>query len=160
MNSRLERLKVTIEKCLKVEGVFAKHHVRGAEPVYYDDTIAGFTAQPRNGFHLNWDLVFGPLPASAPDKERRDGEPTYIEVKLSGGGETDTGLFEVNYLPALNQWILNVSKCVGGDGTEEPVRNLAADCQIGANERRQIGEDEAMKIISTLAAFFMSQPVG
>ncbi len=157
MNSRLERLKKTIGKCEEVDEIFTRNRVCGAEPTYYEDIIAGFHSVKRNGFDVLWDLVFEEPSHSRPDSESRDKEPTYIDFRLSSD-EADGCLFEVSYLPATNQWTLCASNRVGGDGTEI-VRNLAADCRISAGETRQIGEDEAMKLIATLCAFYASQPV-
>ena len=156
MNSRLERLKVTIEKCLKIEEVFTKQGVRGQEPKYYDDIIAGFEAPARSGFYLSWNFVFGGPAYSNPREKREGREPTYIDVGFSGG-ESGDRLILVTYLPETNAWMVEGSKGIGNDGTEA-IRSLAADCRLSAGDRRQIGEDEAMKIIATLAAFYKRQP--
>jgi hypothetical protein len=156
MNSRLERLKVTIEKCLKVEEVFARQGIRGQEPIHYDDIIAGFNAPARSGFLFGWDLVFKTPVRSAPKEEQEGREPTYIEVRLASE-QADGRLIEVTYFPANNSWVVVGSTLIGWDGTET-VRNLAADCQLSAGDWRKIGEDEAMKIIATLAAFYKRQP--
>jgi hypothetical protein len=156
MNSRLERLKVTIGKCEKIEEIFAQQGVRGKEPIRYDDLVAGFNSVVRSGFHFNWNLVFKNPVYSAPKEEQDGREPTYIEIKLS---TEEDELIEVNYFPAENIWRIEASAWVRGDGTEA-TRSLAADCRIGAGETRQIDEDEAMKIIATLTAFYVRQPVG
>lgn len=156
MNSRLERLKVTIAKCLKVDEIFAKHRVRGREPTYYDDIIAGFDTPARSGFLLGWDLVFGSVDHNASQEEREGREPTSIEVSLIGGEENER-LFVINYFPDTNIWGVEGSTRIGLDGTEA-IRSLAADCRLSAGEKRQIGEDEAMKITATLAAFYVKQP--
>ena len=155
MNSRLERLKVTIGKCQKVEEIFAKQGIRGKEPEYYDDLIAGFNAATRGGFHFGWSLVFKTPVSSRSDEEERNAEPTYIEVKLKS--EEDE-LFEVDYFPDTDTWGVEGSTEIGNDGTEA-TRSLAADCRVSAGDFRRIGEDEAMKIIATICAFYKAQPV-
>ncbi|MFA5128636.1 MAG: hypothetical protein WC445_01565 [Patescibacteria group bacterium] len=156
MNSRLERLKVTIAKCEKIEEIFAKHRVRGTEPTHYDDVIAGFDTPARSGFLLRWDLV---VKGSAGHRENLLGrEPTCIEISLSGGERGDR-LIILSYLPETRGWTIEGSTDIGLDGIPA-IRNLAADCRLSAGEERQIGEDEAMKIIATLAVFYKSQPVG
>ncbi len=155
MNSRLERLKVTIEKCEKIEEIFTRQHVRGTEPKHYDDVIAGFDAPARSGFLLGWDLV---VKGSAGHREDLLGrEPTCIEISLSGGERGDR-LIIISYLPETRGWTVEGSTDIGLDGTPA-VRNLAADCRLSAGETRQIGEDEAMKIIATICAFYRAQPV-
>jgi hypothetical protein len=157
MNSRLERLKKTIEKCEKVEETFAKHRIRGQEAVHYDDIIAGFDTPPRSGFLLDWDLVFRRVNPSASKEEQEGWEPTSIEVALTGGEDVER-LILVSYFPDTNIWGVEGSTRIGGDGTEA-TRSLAADCRVSAGDFHRIGEDEAMKIIATLCAFYMSQPV-
>jgi len=156
MNSRLERLKVTIAKCEKIEEIFAKQGICGLEPTHYDDVIAGFDTPARSGFLLGWDLV---VKGSAGHRENLLGrEPTCIEISLSGGERGDR-LTIISYLPETRSWTVEGSTDIGLEGTLA-VRNLAADCRLSAGETRQIGEDEAMKIIATLAAFYKNQPVG
>jgi hypothetical protein len=157
MNSRLERLKKTIGKCEKVDEIFTRNRVCGAEPTYYDDIIAGFGTPARNGYLLGWDLVFKLPVRSAPKEEREGREPICIEVSLFGVKE-DERLILVSYFPDTNIWGVEGSTRVGGDGTEA-IRNLAADCRVSAGDFRRIGEDEAMRIIATLCAFYTSQPV-
>ncbi len=157
MNSRLERLKKTIVLCQKVEEIFARLRVHGHEAVHYDDIIAGFDTSARSGFLLGWDLVFGRVSPSAPKEEQERWEPTSIEVALTGGEESER-LILVSYFPDANIWGVEGSTRIGGDGTET-IRSLAADCRVSAGDFRQIGEAEAMKIIATLAAFYVNQPI-
>jgi len=157
MNSRLERLKVTIAKCEKVDEIFTKQGVRGTEPEFYDDLIAGFDTPARSSFLLGWDLVFAAKSFQESSAEERNGrEPTYIEVVLSGGERTDR-LVIVTYSPATCTWTAAGLTETDSD-VPAAVHALVADCRLAAGEKRQIGEDEAMKIIATLCAFYKNQP--
>jgi hypothetical protein len=157
MNSRLERLKSTIYKCEQIEETFSRRGVRGQEPKYYDDILAGFEAPVRSGFFLSWSLVFVRPDHSNPKEKQEGREPTYIDVGFSGG-EFGDRLIEVTYRPENNVWLVKGSKEIGNDGTEA-VRNLAADCRLSAGETRQVSQSEAMWIIAMLANFYVKQPV-
>jgi hypothetical protein len=156
MNTRLRRLERTIGKCLMVEDIFAAQGVCGEEPIYYDDIIAGFSVPPRNGFFLDWDLVFRPPAHSTSREEEKDHEPTCIEVVLSGGERGDR-LILVSYFPEYGIWVIKGSTDIGLDGNEA-LSVLANVCQLSAGETRRISEDEAMRIIVTLVLFYKRQP--
>ncbi len=159
MNSRLERLKATIAKCEKVDEVFTKQGVCGAEPEFYDDLVAGRDTPARSTFLLGWDLIFETTNFQKSSVEKRKGrEPTRIEVVLYGGRKTDPVII-VSYFPAIRTWV-GAGMIVADSDVSAAVHALVADCRLSPGESRQISEAEAMKIIATLAAFYKSQPAG
>jgi hypothetical protein len=157
MNSRLERLKKTIEKCEKVEEIFTRQGVSGEEIEISEDgkgttVIAGFDGKRSDRFFFGWHLVSHGLENDYGKK------PAYFEVELFDGTQDNECRISVFYFPTENEWMVEGANGIGLDGPAI-IRSLAADCRLSAGEKRQIGEDEAMKIIATLCAFFMSQPV-
>jgi hypothetical protein len=145
INSYLEtwkkRLPEVIAKCEMVDALFDKHNIPGTGRQPEDGEVARFCSTYRNGFTLNWYLEYTPR----------------LEISIFDAGGTGCCPVAIVFNGVWS--VFSDGETSEGDGRTDLTRSLAADCHVSVGEDRQIDEVEAMNIISTLVAFFVSQPV-